>query len=318
MYSSLLFLCVANSARSQMAEGLARSLFGGLVRVQSAGSQPSGINPHAIAAMREVAIDITGQHSKPADGIDPASVDAVITLCAEEVCPVWPRAPARLHWPLSDPATGEPGASAEAVAARFRAVRDELRLRLWAFARTNLPDGVTLGPPSGDELAAIEALIRESGLPVAVVRDQFPHAYIVARRGDDRVAVRGGESAAGRGIEGVARRGAEIVGVAALEVHGQAGLLRSVAVAPSERGRGTGIALVADRLVTGWERGLASVHLLTTTAAPLFRRFGFAEAPRAEAPAALAASPEFAALCPSSATCMRLDLRATAAERIFS
>jgi hypothetical protein len=72
MYSSLLFLCVANSARSQMAEGLARSLFGGLVRVQSAGSQPTQINPNAIAAMREVGIDITGQRSKSVDAIDPA------------------------------------------------------------------------------------------------------------------------------------------------------------------------------------------------------------------------------------------------------
>src|ERR1041384_1458717 len=55
MYSSLLFLCVANSARSQMAEGLARTLFGGLVRVQSAGSQPSGVNPHAICERAELA-----------------------------------------------------------------------------------------------------------------------------------------------------------------------------------------------------------------------------------------------------------------------
>src|SRR5689334_9660350 len=110
MYSSVLFLCVANSARSQMAEGLARTLFGGLVRVQSAGSAPARINPHAIAAMREIGIDITGQHSKSVDAIDPASVDAVITLCAEEVCPVWPGAFARLHWPLPDPASTAPEA----------------------------------------------------------------------------------------------------------------------------------------------------------------------------------------------------------------
>src|SRR3954471_11421282 len=88
MQSSLLFLCVANSARSQMAEGLARTLFGRLVRVQSAGSQPSRVNPYAVAAMREVGIDIAGHRSKSVDEIDPASVGAVITLCAEEVCPL--------------------------------------------------------------------------------------------------------------------------------------------------------------------------------------------------------------------------------------
>src|SRR5262245_48324154 len=77
MYRSLLFLCVANSARSQMAEGLARTLLGNLARVQSAGSAPSGVNPHAIAAMREVGIDITHQQSKSADSIDPATVQCV-------------------------------------------------------------------------------------------------------------------------------------------------------------------------------------------------------------------------------------------------
>ena len=287
MYSSLLFLCVANSARSQMAEGLARSLFGGLVRVQSAGSQPSRVNPNAVAAMREVGIDITGQRSKSVDEIDPASVGAVVTLCAEEVCPVWPGKITRMHWPLPDPASTDPTISGEALLARFRAARDELRFRLWAFASTNLPEGVSLGRPTGDELAAIEALVRDSGLPTEVVRDRFPDAYSVARR-DGR-----------------------LVGVAALETHDRCGLLRSVAVASTERGRGTGIALIADRLAMAWANGLESAYLLTTTASPLFRRFGFADADRASAPAALAASPEFAALCPSSAACMRLPLRGT-------
>jgi len=282
MYSSLVFLCVANSARSQMAEGLARTLFGSLVRVQSAGSAPTRVDPHAIDVMREIGIDVSGQRSKSVDAIDPASIDAVITLCAEEVCPVWPGGFARMHWPLPDPARAEPGASAASVAAQFRAVRDELRLRLWTFAGTNLPDGISLGPPTGAELGAIDALIRASALPAEVVGDGFPEAYVVARRG-------GG-----------------VVGVAALEAHDRAGLLRSVAVAPTERGRGTGIALVSDRLAAAAANGLANVYLLTTTAAPLFRRFGFASADRASAPAALSASPEFAALCPSSATCMLL------------
>ncbi|HEX3763592.1 MAG TPA: GNAT family N-acetyltransferase [Kofleriaceae bacterium] len=286
MYSSLLFLCVANSARSQMAEGLARSLFGQLVRVQSAGSQPSRVNPHAVTAMREHGIDITAQRSKSVDDIDPASVAAVITLCAEEVCPLWPGKIARMHWPLPDPASSDPSIPAEAVLARFRSARDELRARLWAFARTNLPDGISLGSPVGGELADIEALARENGLPAEVVQEHFPDAYVVARR------------------DGA------VVGVAALEAHDANGLLRTVAVASAERGRGAGLALIADRLALAWANGLDSVYLLTTTAAPLFRRFGFMDAARASAPAALTASPEFAALCPASATCMRVAIKA--------
>lgn len=286
MYTSPVFLCVANAARSQMAEGLARTLFGRLLRVQSAGSQPTRVDPHAIAAMREIGIDIADQRSKSVAAIDPAGVDAVITLCAEEVCPTWPATIARLHWPVSDPASTDPTLSAEATRARFRAVRDELRFRIWRFASTNLPDGIALGAPAAAELGAIDDLIRAGGLPAEVVRDRFPEAYVVARRGTD------------------------VVGVAALEVHGPTALLRSVAVAPAERGRGTGIALVADRLAMARESGIDSVYLLTTTAAPLFRRFGFVAADRSSAPAALAASPEFAALCPASAACLRLDLRA--------
>jgi len=288
MYTSVVFLCVANSARSQMAEGLARSLFGSLVRVQSAGSRPSQVNRHAIAAMHEAGIDITNQRSKSVDEIDPASVAAVITLCAEEVCPLWPGKLARLHWPLVDPASPDPDLPAETLLARFRAARDELRCRLWAFARDNPPDGISLGSPGSSDLLAIEAMIRESRLPAEVVRDRFPEAYVVARRGG------------------------QVVGVAAMESHDRAGFLRSVAVAPAERGRGTGIALVADRLAAALAQGLEAVYLLTTTAAPLFRRFGFAATDRARVPEALQTSPEFAALCPSSAACMRVDLRTPA------
>ena len=124
----LLFLCVANSARSQMAEGLARARFGDAVNVQSAGSQPSRVNPLAIRAMAEIGIAITGQTSNSVETIDPASVNTVVTLCAEEVCPVFLGNARKLHWPLSDPAAVE-GTEDERLA-RFREVRDEIRRRL--------------------------------------------------------------------------------------------------------------------------------------------------------------------------------------------
>jgi len=124
----LLFLCVANSARSQMAEGIARRLAGGRLPVQSAGSEPSRLNPLAVRALAEISIDISGQSSKAIDAIDPGAVGTVITLCAEEVCPVYLGAARRLHWPLPDPAGHDEPEAASLV--RFRAVRDELEKRI--------------------------------------------------------------------------------------------------------------------------------------------------------------------------------------------
>lgn len=131
MTRGLLFLCVANSARSQMAEGIARDLVGDRLPVQSGGSAPSRVNPLAVRALAEIGIDISGQRSKSVDEVDRDAVATVITLCAEEVCPVYLGDARRLHWPLPDPAGhDEPeGASLE----RFRAVRDELRTRIAAW-----------------------------------------------------------------------------------------------------------------------------------------------------------------------------------------
>jgi arsenate reductase len=130
----ILFLCVANSARSQMAEGLARARFGETVNVQSAGSQPSRVSPLAIRALAEIGIDITRHRSKAVSEIDPAAVDLVITLCAEEVCPVFLGKAKRLHWPLPDPAAAE--GTGEERLARFREVRDELMRRIEALTFT--------------------------------------------------------------------------------------------------------------------------------------------------------------------------------------
>jgi arsenate reductase len=131
---SLLFLCVANSARSQMAEGLARKLFGDRIRVQSAGSKPSRVNPYAVEVMREVGIDLTTHSSKSVDGIAAASVDTVITLCAEEVCPVFLGSVRRLHWPIQDPASDDPTLSRDEMLTRFRTARDQIQGRLEVLA----------------------------------------------------------------------------------------------------------------------------------------------------------------------------------------
>lgn len=132
---SILFLCVANSARSQMAEGLGRMIFGERVPVQSAGSEPSQVNPNAIEVMGELGVDLTTHHSKSVQSIDPTSVGTVITLCAEEVCPVFSGKVRRLHWPISDPASDDPGISRQEMLARFRVARDAIREKLERFAR---------------------------------------------------------------------------------------------------------------------------------------------------------------------------------------
>jgi arsenate reductase (thioredoxin) len=130
----LLFLCVANSARSQMAEGLARMRFGDRARIQSAGSQPTRVSPYAIEVMRELGVDLAGHASKSVEAIDPSTVDTVITLCAEEVCPVFLGRARRLHWPIPDPASTDPTLSRDELLQRFRGARDAIRARLEQLA----------------------------------------------------------------------------------------------------------------------------------------------------------------------------------------
>lgn len=126
----VLFLCVANSSRSQLAEGLARAR--GWIGVQSAGSDPAEVNPLARVALDEVGIATDSLHSKSVEKIDPTSVSLVVTLCAEEVCPVFLGEAEHLHWPLRDPAAQDGDEAARLGA--FREVRDEIATRIEALA----------------------------------------------------------------------------------------------------------------------------------------------------------------------------------------
>jgi amino-acid N-acetyltransferase len=133
-----------------------------------------------------------------------------------------------------------------------------------------------------DDLDGVLALLAACDLPTEGLSDQFPGGYVVARK-----------------------TGA-IVGAAGLEIHGTAGVLRSIAVAASERGTGLGVRLTQDRLAAARARGLDAVYLLTTTAAAFYPRFGFEPFPRADVPDEVARCAEFATVCPSSAACLRL------------
>lgn len=128
----ILFLCVANSARSQMAEGFGRRLLKPGVIVQSAGSYPSFVNPFAIKVMLEIGVDISEHTSKSVDSVALADIDLVITLCAEEICPVVPGRVKKLHWPIPDPAIQ--GGSDEDKLRSFRAARDAILERIEGLA----------------------------------------------------------------------------------------------------------------------------------------------------------------------------------------
>ena len=129
----VLILCTANSARSQMAEGLLRHLAGGRVSVRSAGVAPSHLNPLAIRAMDQIGVDIRAQRSQHVNEFLREPFDAVITVCdlAAETCPTFPGRVQRIHWSLPDPAAA--GGDEMQRLAAFARVRDELRRRLGAW-----------------------------------------------------------------------------------------------------------------------------------------------------------------------------------------
>ncbi len=132
----ILFMCVANSARSQLAEGLARKLFP-RAEIASAGSNPGKLNHYAVSALKEIGIDISMNHSKavselPSEFVD--GLDFVVTLCAEEMCPMIISKAKRLHWPYPDPATLDSISDQEALN-KFRDARDGIRAKLVEFQK---------------------------------------------------------------------------------------------------------------------------------------------------------------------------------------
>ncbi len=127
----VLFLCTGNAARSQMAEGLARSFYGHRMDVVSAGSRPSGfVHPNAIRALAEIGIDIQDAQSKSADEFLSERFDVVVTVCdsAAKDCPSWPGAKRIEHWSIEDPSWGG--------YEDFVATRDDLAQRIEKLVQT--------------------------------------------------------------------------------------------------------------------------------------------------------------------------------------
>jgi len=133
----VLILCTGNSARSQMAEGLLRAMGGDKFEVESAGTVASFVRPHAIAAMAEIGIDISGHRSKCLDEFLGTPFDHIITVCdnANQTCPAFPGKAQRTHWSLEDPAEVD-GTEEEKLAA-FRKIRDQLIIQIREFIGSN-------------------------------------------------------------------------------------------------------------------------------------------------------------------------------------
>lgn len=143
----ILFLCMANSARSQMAEGLARFLWKGRAEIESAGANASHVNSYAIKVLQEIGIDISGQFSKSIQDIDLNSVDLIITLCDRDICPTAPARIRKLHWPIEDPTLY--GLYEEQRLASFRKTRDNIRARLEKLQTELFPASARGQSPKG-------------------------------------------------------------------------------------------------------------------------------------------------------------------------
>lgn len=282
----ILILCTGNSARSQMAEGLLKS-YDPRLEVFSAGTEPAArVHPNAVRVMEEIGIDIGDARPKSVELFLGEAFHYVITVCgnAEASCPAFRGAVRRrLHFPFDDPAAAQ--GSDEQVLEAFRRVRDQIGVRFRDFYLAQIRAATPrLRPARPSDLEAARRLLANCELGAEGLESQFPDGYAVVDSGG------------------------ELVGVAGIEIYGEDGLLRSVAVAPEQRGTGQGALLVRNRLEWAAKHRLRAVYLLTTTAVDFFARMAFSPVERDAVPEAVRASEEYARVCPASATVMCLPL----------
>ena len=134
MKPRILFLCVHNSARSQLAEALLCHMAGDTIEVASAGSEPSRVNPFAVRVLKDRGIDASHLYAKDVELFLDQPFDYVITLCDDEVCPLFPGAATRLHWSIPDPSAVQ--GDSEAKLDAFRRTADVIQERLQEFVPT--------------------------------------------------------------------------------------------------------------------------------------------------------------------------------------
>ena len=135
MIQTVLFVCIHNSARSQMAEAFVNARCVGTLHAYSAGLQPGRLNPVVVEAMREIGHDLSHNATKSIDDpiVRSLEYDYVVTVCDEasaDACPIYPTRGVRLHWPFADPSTFSEG---EDGLARTRDVRDAIAAQVQAW-----------------------------------------------------------------------------------------------------------------------------------------------------------------------------------------
>jgi len=135
---NILVLCTGNSCRSQLAEGYLRKFAGDKANIYSAGIETHGVNPRAIATMKEDGIDISKHTSNYADEYANIDFDYIITVCdnAKEACPVFPSKAKKFHFNFPDPAKAT--GTEEEIIAQFRAVREMIKDYTQNFVKENL------------------------------------------------------------------------------------------------------------------------------------------------------------------------------------
>lgn len=135
---NILVLCTGNSCRSQLAEGYLRYFAGEKANIYSAGIETHGVNPRAIATMKEDGIDISHHTSNNVDEYVAIDFDYVITVCdnAKEACPVFPSKAKKFHYNFPDPAKAK--GTEEEIMAQFRAVREMIKIYTKEFVKNNL------------------------------------------------------------------------------------------------------------------------------------------------------------------------------------
>jgi arsenate reductase (thioredoxin) len=124
MQQSVLFVCTHNAARSQMAEGYLNARYGDRYKAFSAGTEPGTLNPHAVRAMAEIGIDISGHRVKDLAEFDEQEMDYLVAVCGSGTCPVFPWAGEEIHKEFPDPS--RLAGTDDEVMASVRRIRDEI------------------------------------------------------------------------------------------------------------------------------------------------------------------------------------------------
>lgn len=284
----ILFLSRSDSARGQIAEGIARALAPRQVEISSAGKVRGRVDPLAVRVLSELSVDIADQRSKALDEIDTSDVQAVVTLAEDVTVPASLSGALHVHWPLPDPAARAEGDEERLTA--YRAVRIELRRRLLrAFRREDhqaamagLP-ATSFEPAAGGDFDAIRALLAASLLPsrdIGLKNQRFV----------------------------VARQNGRIVGCAGLEVYGPDGQVRSITVDWTRRTAGLGTRLHERLLDEAVLCGVRRLYVITATAEDFFAGHGYSRVKLEQVPAEIRASEEFRMHSPASAVTMSRDV----------